>query len=101
MKKLLLTLIVLMVFASSIPLAMAQDKPAKTSDVLRLELQVLQSLRDSKVNEINRYLVQIEYLKLKIPAVEDEINELIAQIKKKAAEIRAIEAPVPPEPKKE
>ena len=92
MKKLLLiTTIIIFTMGSS--LAIAQEQ-AKTSEVLQLELQVLQSQAQSKVNELNRYLIQVEFLRLKIPAVQTEIQELNAQVRKKVSEIRELEKPV-------
>lgn len=104
MKKLILILTILMLMFSVS--AMAQDQEMKTSEILRLELNVLEAQAQSKLNELNRYYLQIEFLRLKIPATDGELNELKAQIRKKVAEITeaerpVVEKPAVPEPKKE
>ena len=105
MKKLLLiTTIIIFTLGSS--LAIAQEQEAKTIEVLRLELNVLEAQAQAKVNELNRYLIQVEFLRLKIPVVDGEINELKAQIRKKVSEITeaerpVVEKPAVPVPKKE
>ena len=91
----ILLVMVLFVFGVAITYAeqAEQKQPAKTKEVLQLELQVLQNQRESKVNEFNRYLIQVEYLKLKVPDVQVEIQELDAQIRQKVSEVRALDNP--------
>jgi len=100
MRKVTLTLTIIMVLVFSVSLAMAQDQ-TKTSEVLRLELKVLEAQAETKANELNRFLLQVEFLRLKIPAVQAELTELNAQIRKKVSEITDVEKPATPEPKKE
>ena len=92
MKKLLL-ITTIIIFTLGGSLAIAQEQETKTSEVLRLELQVLQSQAQSKVNELNRYLIQVEFLRLKIPAVQSEVQELNAQVRKKVSEIKNMKEP--------
>ena len=68
--------------------------PTKSKEVLQLEYQVLQNQRAAMQSQLNQFLTQVEFLRLKIPQVEATIKEIEAQMRKKLKELRDLE-PVP------
>ena len=71
----------------SVSAVWATDAPVpKSPEVLQLEMDVLQGQRAVMVSELNRYLLQVEFLRLKIPVMQEEIKALDGQIRKKLSE---------------
>lgn len=67
--------------------------PVKSKEMLQQEYQTLQWQRQAQVNQLNQFLTQAEWLKLRIPALNSEIQEIEAQMRKKLSEIQALEQP--------
>lgn len=107
MKKALLTLtlIVFIIGCSSvmatekeqpgptIKAAEEQQAPEKSKDVLQLEYQVLANQRAALQAQLNQFLTQVEFLKLKMPQLQGQIKEIEAQMRKKLKEIRDLDKP--------
>ena len=86
MRRVILFTLCLVLFIG-VSVVLATDVPVpKSPEVLQLEMDVLQSQRAIMVSELNRYLLQVEFLRLKIPAIQEEIKAFDAQIRKKVSE---------------
>jgi len=80
-----------------------EQAPAKPLNILRLEMQLLQNKYDEVMQERSDLLKQVNYLEIRLPIVNNQLQQLQAQMKKKNMEIQktTAEEGKPEEPKEE
>ena len=72
----------------TIKAAQEQQSEGKSAAILRLELQIIQNRYDELTAERTSLLEQVSYIKIRLPIVNNGIQQLQAQIKKKSMEIQ-------------
>jgi len=65
-----------------------EQAPAKPLNILRLEMQLLQNKYDEVMQERSDLLKQVNYLEIRLPIVNNQLQQLQAQMKKKNSEIQ-------------